>query len=251
MFCRMVALPVGRVPIVLKVDAPDSALTAAFQAPVAALAATYLPCPGPGDAPEYRAAIRRAVGFAIKGVLIVTGRKPDPYRGLAVPEGQGQVFLSSTTGPLLYLQDPTPGLRSATSRASRSWGRGRRHRSLGGARARPGRCGRAVPVRSDCVAARGPPASRGASRSDRAGYLRCAVADGTAPPLRHPTTQPGPGRPARRRLPGPGPAARRASPTPDGRLPAADLDGRACTPPPSPVVVVVVGGGGRTARETP
>ena len=67
MFCRMVALPVGRVPIVLNVDAPDSALTAAFQATGAALAATYLPCPGPGDAPEYRAAIREAVGFAIKG----------------------------------------------------------------------------------------------------------------------------------------------------------------------------------------
>ena len=109
MFCRMVALPVGRVPIVLKVDAPDSALTAAFQAPVAALAATYLPCPGPGDAPEYRAAIRRAVGFAIKGVLIVTGRKPDPYRGLAVPEGQGQVFLTPAPEPRLYLRDSTVG----------------------------------------------------------------------------------------------------------------------------------------------
>ena len=54
-------------PIILKVHAPDRALTAAFQAAGAALAATYLPCPGPGDAPEYRAAIREAVGFAIKG----------------------------------------------------------------------------------------------------------------------------------------------------------------------------------------
>ena len=99
----------GRVPIVLKVDAPDSALTAAFRATGAALAAIDLPRPGPGDAPEYRAAIRKAVGFAIKGVLIVTGRKPDPYRGLAVPEGQGQVFLTSTTGPLLYLRDSTVG----------------------------------------------------------------------------------------------------------------------------------------------
>ena len=46
-----------------------------------------------------------------------------------------------------------------------------------------------------CVAARGPPGSRGASRSDRAGYLRCAVADGTAPLLRHPTPAPGAGEP--------------------------------------------------------
>ena len=42
-------------------------------------------------------------------------------------------------------------------------GPGRRHQSPAGARARPGRCRRAVPVRSDCVAARVPPASRGAS----------------------------------------------------------------------------------------
>ena len=109
MSCRMVALPAGRVPIVLKVYAPDRALTAAFQAAGAALAATYLPCTGPGDAPEYRAAIREAVGFAIKGVLIAAGRTPGPYRGLAVPEGQGQVFLTSTPGPRLYLWDSTVG----------------------------------------------------------------------------------------------------------------------------------------------
>ena len=43
-------------------------------------------------------------------------------------------------------------------------------------------------------------ASRGASRSDRAGYLRCAVADGTAPLLGHPTAPPGAGAPGRRPL---------------------------------------------------
>ena len=105
LFCRMFALTAGTVPIVLNVDVPDSALTAAFQAAGAALAAIYLPCPGPGDAPEHRAAIREAVGFAIKGVLIATGRTPDPYRGLAVPEGQGQVFLTIGPGRRLYLRD--------------------------------------------------------------------------------------------------------------------------------------------------
>ena len=56
-----------------------------------------------------RAAIREAVGFAIKGVLIATGRTPDPYRGLAVPEGQGQVFLTPAPEPRLYLRDSTVG----------------------------------------------------------------------------------------------------------------------------------------------
>ena len=77
------------VPIVLNVDVPDRALTAAFQAAGAALAASYLPWSGPGDAPKHWAAIWGAVGFAIKGVLIATGRTPVPYRGLAVPKGQG------------------------------------------------------------------------------------------------------------------------------------------------------------------
>ena len=63
----------------------------------------------PGDAPEYRAAILEATGFAIQGVLIAIGRTPDPYRGLAVTEGQGQVFLTLAPGPRLYLWDSTVG----------------------------------------------------------------------------------------------------------------------------------------------
>ena len=48
-FGRTFALPAGTVPIVLNVDVPDRALTAALQAAGAALAAIHLPCPGPGD----------------------------------------------------------------------------------------------------------------------------------------------------------------------------------------------------------
>ena len=64
LFCRMFARPAGTVPIVLNVDDPDHALTAAFQADSAALAAIYrdLPCPAPGDDPGHRAAIREAIG---------------------------------------------------------------------------------------------------------------------------------------------------------------------------------------------
>ena len=79
-FCRMFALSAGTFPIVLNVDVPDRALTAAFQAAGAALAAIYLPCPGPDDAPEHQAAIREAIGFAIKAVLLA-----DQYRGRAFP----------------------------------------------------------------------------------------------------------------------------------------------------------------------
>ena len=67
------------------------------------MAAIYLPCPG------HRAAIREVVGFAIQGDLIATGRKPDPYRGRAVPEGQGQVSSPPAPGPRQCLQDPTDG----------------------------------------------------------------------------------------------------------------------------------------------
>ena len=79
-FCRMFALSAGTFPIVLNVDVPDRALTAAFQAAGAALAAIYLRCPGPDDAPEHQAAIREAIGFAIKAVLLA-----DQYRGRAFP----------------------------------------------------------------------------------------------------------------------------------------------------------------------
>ena len=68
-FCRVFALPAGTV--------PDRALTAAFHAAGAAMAALYLASPGPRDAPEHRAATREAVGFAIKGALIAAvGRTP-------------------------------------------------------------------------------------------------------------------------------------------------------------------------------
>ena len=104
----MFALPAGTVPLVLNVDLPGRALTAALQAAGAALAAIRLPRPGPGDAPERRAAIREAVGSAVRGVLIATGRTPDPHRGPAVTEGRGRVFLAPA-GPRLYLRDPTVG----------------------------------------------------------------------------------------------------------------------------------------------
>ena len=112
-FCRLVAMPAGKVPIVLNVDVPDRALTAAFQAAGAALAAIYL---ARGQATPRSIGPRSGRPWA-KGVLIATGRTPYPYRGLAVPEGQGQVSLPQPPGP-----GPICGtLRSATSRASRSW----------------------------------------------------------------------------------------------------------------------------------
>ena len=88
------ALPAGTAPIILNVD---RALTAAFQAAVAAMTALCLASPEPGDAPEHWAAVREAVGFAVKWVLIAAGPTPDPYRGRAIPEGQ--VFLTTGPGP--------------------------------------------------------------------------------------------------------------------------------------------------------
>ena len=47
-------------------DVPDHAvLTATFQAASADLAAIYLLCPGQGDDPGHRAAIREVIGSAI------------------------------------------------------------------------------------------------------------------------------------------------------------------------------------------
>ena len=232
MSCRMFALPTGTVPVVLNADVPDRALTAAFQAAGVALAALYLTCPGPGDAPEYRAAVREAFGFAIKGVLIAAGRTPGPYRARAIAEGQ--VFLSP--GPRLFLRDPTDGPPRALRAHGDGAGPGRQRRSPGegrrGTRARP--AGRARPLRArpDLVAARVLPASRGASRSYRAGCLRRAVADGTAPLLCRPNPTPGAGAPGRR-MPGPGPAARQASPRlfPPQTSDSASADPGGCVPP--------------------
>ena len=60
----MFALPPGMVPVVLTVDNSDRALTAAFQAAGAAIAAPYLASPGPGDAPDHRAVLWGVVGSA-------------------------------------------------------------------------------------------------------------------------------------------------------------------------------------------
>ena len=51
--------------------------------------------------------MREAIGFAIKWALVATGRTPNPYRGLAFPEGRA--FLTPAPGPRLYLRDPTDG----------------------------------------------------------------------------------------------------------------------------------------------
>ena len=120
MFGRLFALPAGTVPIVLNVDVPDRALTAAFQAAGAALAAIHPPCPGPGDDPGHRAAIREAIGFAIKGVLIAAGRTPDPYRWHAFPEGRA--FLTPAarpTGPGSICGTPRTAASSATPEPTR------------------------------------------------------------------------------------------------------------------------------------
>ena len=100
-FCRMFALPAGRAPVVLKADSdvPDRALTAAFQAAGAATAALYLPSPGPGDAPEHRAAIG-------EGSLSPPGARPTR----AYPKHR----FSRLPGPWV------PVLRTAASSASGS-----------------------------------------------------------------------------------------------------------------------------------
>ena len=105
------------VPIVLNVEVPDRALTAAFQAAGAALAASYLPWSGPGDAPKHLAARPSAL----------------PSRESSSPPGARQSRTAAWPSP-----------------------RGR---------------GRPVGVLSDCVAARGLPASL----SDRT-HFRCSAA---------------------------------------------------------------------------
>ena len=115
-FCRMVALPVGRVLIVLNVDVPDRALTAVFQAAGAALAAIYLPCPRPGDAPEYRAAIREAVGFSIKGGPHRHRAHQTSTAAWPSPRGKGRFSSPQPPGPGYICGSP----RSATSHGSRS-----------------------------------------------------------------------------------------------------------------------------------
>ena len=145
MLCRMFALPAGTVPIVLNVDVPDRALTAAFQAAGAALAALTSPA---RDDPEHRAAIQEAVGFAIKGVLIATGHarpvpRPGRPRGAGAgsphPSPRAQVISAGPHGR------PPRALRAHGDRA----GPGRRRRSPGdgrrGTRARG--AGRGRPVR--------------------------------------------------------------------------------------------------------
>ena len=85
-------------------------MTATFQAAGAALAAIYLPCPGPGDTPEHR----EAVGFAIKGVLIAAGRPTDPYRWRAFRRGGLSSSRPAGSGSICG----TP--RTASSSATRS-----------------------------------------------------------------------------------------------------------------------------------
>ena len=145
MLCRMFALPAGTVPIVLNVDVPDRALTAAFQAAGAALAALTSPA---RDDPEHRAAIQEAVGFAIKGVLIATGHaRPVPRPGR--PRGAG----AGSPHPSPRAQAMSAGPHGRPPRALRAHGDragpGRRRRSPGdgrrGTRARG--AGRGRPVR--------------------------------------------------------------------------------------------------------
>ena len=73
-------MPPDTVRVVLNVDVPDRAMTAA---------ALYFASPGPSDGPELRAAgeLREAAGFAVKGLLIAAGRTTDLYRCQAVPGG--------------------------------------------------------------------------------------------------------------------------------------------------------------------
>ena len=73
---RAAAPPPGTVSVVLNVDVPDRALTAAFQAAGAAMTALCLASPGPGDAPEHRAVLREAIGFAINPTVPTPGDGP-------------------------------------------------------------------------------------------------------------------------------------------------------------------------------
>ena len=106
MFCRMFALPAGTAPIVLSVDVPERALTAAFQAAGDALAAIHLPCPGPGEDSG-----RNPGGHRLR-------YQGGPHRRRAharrVPRarltgGPGLPHPGPRAGPKLYLRDPADG----------------------------------------------------------------------------------------------------------------------------------------------
>ena len=142
MSCRISALPAGAVPIVLNVNVLYRALTAAFQAAGAALAAIYLPCPGPRR-PGASGCNQRGHRLRHQG-----GPRRRRAHARSVPWARrpGGPHLSS--GPH---RRPPRALRAHCDRA----GPGLRRRPSGdgkhGTQARPAGRGRPVRVRSNRV----------------------------------------------------------------------------------------------------